>query len=375
MKPKPTIGSLFAGIGGLDLAAQWAGFETAWFVEKEPFPQQVLRKHWPDVPIYDDVFECHDLPYVDVIVGGFPCQPFSVAGKRQGANDERFLLPEMLRIIREVQPYAVLFENVPGFPSLNDGAEFKYLLRALAEMGFNAEWGHLRASDCGAPHQRERWFCVAYAGQRGLQGAGISSRNEWRTQFNVRNGGKVTMAYTASLRRDRHQPFAGSISAGERAGRLLQPKGSGSQLGNANGRRRKQRHAGKRAVQKSNAGYSNVVNASSTGRKKWHVAPVPGGTGYVTGRHNTVGRQWQLKSLMGRDSHGLPGGLDFVGWPARPGEAQHEWEPPRVTSGRTPNRAARLKALGNAVVPQVAFPLFMAIREWLDEQAEIEAAS
>src|SRR5689334_18845521 len=109
--------SVFAGIGGLDLAAHWAGLETVGFIEHEPFCQKVLTKHWPHVPIYSDVFDYHDIKHVDVVCGGFPCQPFSVAGKRKGTKDERYLLPEMLRIISEVKPYAVLFENVPGFPS------------------------------------------------------------------------------------------------------------------------------------------------------------------------------------------------------------------------------------------------------------------
>ncbi len=204
-----TIGSLFSGIGGLDLAAHWAGFETAWFVEKEPFCQKVLAKHWPNVPIYDDVLNVSYPPSVDVIVGGFPCQPFSVAGQQRGEKDERYLLPEMLRIVDEVKPYAVLFENVPGFTKLHDGNSFKYLLRALAEMGFDAQWGHIRASDVGAPHQRERWFCVAYS-------EGVNDRRNSRTVANppshswqqndgsVLSGSGETMADTASLRCERH---------------------------------------------------------------------------------------------------------------------------------------------------------------------------
>jgi DNA (cytosine-5)-methyltransferase 1 len=175
---KPTVISLFSGIGGLDLAAEWAGFETIRFVEKEPFCQKVLAKHWPGVPIDDDVFTSHPA-HADLVMGGFPCQPFSHAGERKGNEDERYLLPEMLRIVREVQPYAVLFENVSGFPTLNDGAEFKYLLRALAEMGFDAEWGNLRALDFGFPHERERWFLVAYAN-------GIRQSRRWQSQ----NGAK-----------------------------------------------------------------------------------------------------------------------------------------------------------------------------------------
>ena len=163
---RPTIISLFSGIGGLDLAAHYAGFEIIRFVEKEPFCQKVLAKHWPHVPIDDDVFTSHP-HHADVVIGGFPCQPFSVAGERRGADDERYLLPEMLRIVREVQPHAILFENVPNFPTLNAGSEFKYLLRSLAEMGFDAEWGHLRARDFGFPHERERWFLVAYSNRIG----------------------------------------------------------------------------------------------------------------------------------------------------------------------------------------------------------------
>ncbi len=166
-----TLLSLFSGIGGLDLAAHWAGFITTRFVERDMFCQRVLTKHWPGVPIDNDIFTSHP-DHADVICGGFPCQPFSIAGRRKGQEDERYLLPEMLRIVDEVKPYAVLFENVSGFPSLAHGREFKYLLRALAEMGFDAEWGHLRASYFGAPHRRERWFLVAYTERSGCAGRG-----------------------------------------------------------------------------------------------------------------------------------------------------------------------------------------------------------
>lgn len=158
-----TIGSLFAGIGGFDLAFECAGFKTVWQVEREPFCLQVLAKHFPHAARYTDIFDCHNLPYVDVITAGFPCQPFSLAGKRLGDKDERYLIPEMLRVISEVKPNVVLLENVPGFASIADGDAFKQLLQALADLGFDAEWGHLRASDAGATHTRERWFLVAYA--------------------------------------------------------------------------------------------------------------------------------------------------------------------------------------------------------------------
>lgn len=336
-----TVGSLFSGIGGLDLAAHWAGFTTSWFVEREPFCQKVLAKHWAGVPIHSDVFECHDLPHVDVIVGGFPCQPFSVAGNRKGADDERYLLPEMLRIIREVQPNAVLFENVPGFPSLNDGAEFKYLLRTLAEMGFNAEWGHLRASDCGAPHQRERWFLVAYS--TGNDGQYVSPNILRQTSV---GGLGLPRGTTELADRDRQfiQGWTQAGNAGGKGANAIQFAGRHGELGNAASLRRQQHQPQRGSV--------------SAGKR----------AGRMLQSARTSNRPTEPR-LRGTPD-GLPSWMDFIGWPARPGEDQYAYEPSRVTSAKTPDRAARLKALGNAVVPQVAYPLFVAIHEWLAETAQ-----
>src|SRR5690606_37716656 len=99
-----TVGTLFSGIGVPDLAAELLGMTTVWQVEKEPFAQKVLRKNFPNAALYGDIFEVSNLPYVDVVVAGFPCQPFSLAGKRMGEKDDRYLVPEMFRVIEEVQP-------------------------------------------------------------------------------------------------------------------------------------------------------------------------------------------------------------------------------------------------------------------------------
>jgi len=159
---KYTIGSLFSGIGGIDIAFQYAGFDIAWQVEIDEYCQQVLAKNFPSVQRYDDVCTVRNLPHVDVITAGFPCQPFSIAGKQLGSDDERFVIPDMLRVIQEVRPSVVFLENVPHFAKINDGYEFKQLLKWFAENGYDAQWQHIRASDAGAPHRRERWFCVAY---------------------------------------------------------------------------------------------------------------------------------------------------------------------------------------------------------------------
>ena len=165
------VGSLFSGIGGLELGLEWAGMQTAWQVERDPYACRVLAKHWPEVPRYDDIrtFKPADAPRVDLVCGGFPCQPHSVAGKRQASADERDLWGEFTRVICEAQPKWVVAENVPGLLSSEAGRFFGRVLRDLAALGFNAEWFVLPASAVGAPHRRDRVFIVAHADSKRQQ--------------------------------------------------------------------------------------------------------------------------------------------------------------------------------------------------------------
>jgi DNA (cytosine-5)-methyltransferase 1 len=157
--------SLFTGIGGLDLAAEAAGFETVLQVEREPYALRILEKHWPDVPRVTDVRDVTrssiDEP-VTVVSGGFPCQPFSAAGKRRGADDDRYLWPEFLRIAREIQPEWIVAENVPGLLSLGDGEEIDAIMRGLDDADYEGWIHHHSAAIVGAIHLRERVFIVAY---------------------------------------------------------------------------------------------------------------------------------------------------------------------------------------------------------------------
>lgn len=156
-----TFGSLFSGIGGMDLGLERAGFNCEWQVEINEYARKVLNKHWKDVPKYNDIRECgkHNLKSVDIIAGGFPCQDLSIAGKRVGIDGERSgLWREFHRIICELRPEYVIIENVTGL--LVSGIE--RVLANLSESGYDAEWQVLSAAAFGAIHQRERVFIVAY---------------------------------------------------------------------------------------------------------------------------------------------------------------------------------------------------------------------
>lgn len=160
--------SLFTGIGGLDLAAEWAGFETVGQCEFADYPTKVLEKHWPDVPRWRDIrdvtadaLQDRHINEVTVLSGGFPCQPHSLAGHRLAADDERDLWDEFARVIRTINPRWVVAENVPGLLSSEDGRFFGRILRDLAGMGFNAWWGMYPAHATGADFWGERIFIVA----------------------------------------------------------------------------------------------------------------------------------------------------------------------------------------------------------------------
>src|SRR6186713_3087505 len=163
-----TVGSLFSGIGGFDLGFERAGFEIRWQVEIDAYASAVLAQHWPTVRRYRDVRTvCGGcLDPVDVICGGFPCQPHSLAGKRAGSSDERDLWPHFARLIRECHPRWVVAENVPGLLSSEAGRFFGTVLGDLAACGYDAEWQSLPASAFGAPHRRDRVWLVAYPDQR-----------------------------------------------------------------------------------------------------------------------------------------------------------------------------------------------------------------
>lgn len=167
------VGSLFSGFGGLDRGLELAGMQTAWQVEREPFCVETLEKHWPDVPRYGDINEIDltSLAPVGLVCGGFPCQPFSIAGERQGKEDDRHLWPRMLKVIESVEPRWVLGENVSGITSIDEGMVLKRIFSDLETLSYTPLRGpdgeplvlQVPACAVNAPHRRDRVFIVAHS--------------------------------------------------------------------------------------------------------------------------------------------------------------------------------------------------------------------
>jgi len=297
-----TVGSLFSGIGGFDLGLERAGHEILWQVEWDSYCQKVLAKHWPDIPCHGDIHEVgkHNLEKVDIICGGFPCQPVSVAGKRKGQDDDRWLWPEFGRIICELRPKYVLVENVPGLLVRGMGD----VLGDLSEFGYDAEWGIVSAASVGAPHLRKRIFIIAHANSTTSRGRGVPGDVGDKGRKASKNGGtclqsKDREAYSCDFESSSEDVADTSVIRLQKHG-LLQPKEfieSGKEVAHAQRKR-----------------------------------PTPG-------EHE--GRPRCEKGV----SQGCGVGVGSEWWKTEPNVG-------RVADG-VPNRVDRLKGLGNAIVPQV----------------------
>ena len=278
-------GSLFSGIGGIDLGMDMAGFECAWQVEVDDYCRQVLETHWPGVPKYGDIYDVKgsEIEPVDIICGGFPCQPVSLAGERVGVDDERWLWDEFYRLICEVRPRWVVAENVPGLLSANSGRAFAGVLGDLAEGGYDAIWDVFPAGGpggVGALHKRQRIFIIAK----------LADSNSKRQQEQRKS---------ESVQKDRQEPEYRSSDA------------------------------------------RDVADTDTKRSQRLVKGPQEGA------------RQIEQIGFCDRTSR-------WKGWDVEPDVG-------RVADG-VPDRVVRLKALGNSVVPQVAYKVARMISEYTTKE-------
>lgn len=311
--------SLFSGIGGLDVAFECAGGRVVAMCEQDSFCQKVLRKHWPGMNIINDVKEVRgeDFSGIDIIFGGFPCQPFSVAGRQKGKEDDRYLWPEFSRLVREARPRWVVAENVPGILSIAADDICQDLERAGYEVGiFNFE-----ALSVGAPHRRARVFFVAHSGRPLRKGSNKSGvvRKEEGTRY------AIELECTGS------SLLSNSDSTGQ-----LQPQG----------------HVEELRGRSSYPCNEDVVDADSQRCEEQRF----GLSGKQKLGRLERSRWWSAESGMGRVADGLPPWVDGSIWKDEPEDV------PRVSRG-VPDRVSRLEALGNAVVPKQAYMVFKAVIE------------
>lgn len=343
--------SLFSGIGCFDYGVQRAGWTIAGQCEIEPFCRRALAKHWPDVWRFEDVraitsesIREHCGP-VDVVFGGPPCQPASVAGRRRGASDDRWLWPEFLRVVSEVAPVWVLAENPGGVLSLDvEGMGFReWIALQFANLGYQILPILLAASDVGATHDRERVWIVAHRkSDRCGEGRPESARIEGR--LDAAECGDE-MGFSDRGRRGWKPDEQGKESTGRmRAG------GASEKVEHANG---------DVCGQEGGREHATAGGARSAGSN----------VGYADGA------RLEIDSRGRRDVGGEFAPIERASWPMGQGNEQWEWEEPRVVSSQSPMgiaaygnarrlarwRRAGVKAIGNAVVPQCAEVIARAI--------------
>jgi len=328
-----TVLDIFSGIGGFSLGLErTGGFKTVAFCEIDPFCRKVLRKHWPDVPIFEDVTKLRgeDVGPVDVIAGGFPCQDISTAGRGEGIEGSRSgLWKEFARLIGEIRPRYVIVENVSALL----GRGLDRVLGDLAALGFDAEWHCIPASAIGAPHRRDRIWMVAFAQHSDTDGAG--SHREGMHEFGTvepadeqeRVAGSVG-AVLADARRERGPTARRQRPAS--AGKGASARDQRSRSGGDDPRQIAVGSTGQNSSDVANASSEGFANIQGCGTHAWR-------NGYGATLSRCVGSrehdQWGSEPDVGRVAHGVPARVD------------------------------RLRSLGNAVVPQVVELIGNAILE------------
>jgi DNA (cytosine-5)-methyltransferase 1 len=322
-------GSLFSGIGGFDLAAEWMGWENIFHCEWMEFPRKVLDYHFPDADSHIDICKTDFKKYankIDILTGGFPCQPFSLAGKRKGTDDERYLWGEMLRAIQEIKPRFVIAENVFGITNIDGGLVFEQVCLDLETEGYEVQPFIIPASAKNAPHRRDRCWFIAYANGND----GRSTNRESGCQESETNGEGKQSIYSRTWTTSNEGDVTNTNCDG---------------FNERNGNDEKQSsQGGKYALRDTNTSNGNGDATDTNGIRLW-------GEGNGIGRsrfngQNSKGNNWEnfptQSPICGGDD-GIPNELDGITFP--------KW------------RNESIKAYGNAIVPQIAYQLFQIINE------------
>ena len=311
MRKKLKVLDLFSGIGGFALGLDSTGiFDTIKFVEKDKYCQKVLRKNFPNIPIEEDIKNVEGKEYsADVVVGGFPCQPFSVAGKQKGTDDDRYLWPEMLRLIREIKPEFVIGENVQGIINLQNGMVLRQVQDQLESEGFEVQCFLIPASGIGAWHQRNRVWIIGHSKYNGLLASEKCSRNK------KINGG---------TQEGQNQTIESKRTSGSR---------NDKNVSNTKCNEHKYATIRQSRIQQIWGFYSE--------KEKQTAHDLRGQTSRCDG---IPGQKtwWQIES----DLWGVPNGISAV---------------------MDKDRADRIKSLGNAIVPQIAREIGLALKKVLIE--------
>jgi DNA-cytosine methyltransferase len=387
---------LFSGIGGFALGLQKVGFETVAFCDIEKYCQHLLKEKWNGVKIYNDVreitkerFEADGIESPEIITGGFPCQPFSVAGSRKGTDDNRHLWPEMFRIIKEFKPRWVIGENVRGIVSIQDGLVFETVCTDLESEGYEVQTFNIPAVGVGAPHKRERIWIVANSrcsvrreqSSRNSESirSGTFKETERSTDTSKITGSSEraeTMADTESIgsRELRHLDKEKRIETGD----TTQSNSSSTDVADSNtgnveaGRERQggvcQKNTKERQSNNVTSSSEVMANTKSKGTREDNKG-LRSGTSGISGRQGTTRIQEDVANTNSerQQEQCRPKSIQEEGNELECSSSQsggNFWdiEPDvgRVVNG-LPGRVHRLKGLGNAIVPQIAEEIGRAI--------------
>jgi len=342
---------LFSGIGGFSYAAEKliGGYETVAFCEMDEFCQKVLKKHWPQVPIFDDVrtLDAARLGRIDIVTGGYPCQPFSQAGRRQGEEDERHLWPEMLRIIKSCQPRYVLAENVAGHVTMG----LDQVLTDLEDQGYTTRAIIVPACAKNAPHRRDRVWIIGQNVDDSNDSTDRAKRGKTRKEDSLQKEYRQTgFSWFADRTSDDSEPMANTKRMGfkqraEKSEELDRERSSNQSDNGSQGC----------TISNTDKDVADTKIKGLQGRQFSSTISNKGNEVSDTRTRDSKGSgSWSVEQRVGDMADGISRGL-----------LRHfDREPehiPRVTKGEK-DRAKKLKALGNSIVPQVAAEILLAIR-------------